>query len=62
MKNLQKIATALGMEVAEFWAGPEATPATAAQQAVIDDMAGMTPEQQEAVAAMVRAVKLANRP
>ena len=40
-------------------AGPQATPATAAQQAVIDDMAGMTPAQQEAIAAMVRAVKAA---
>lgn len=59
MKNLEKVAQALGIEMSELWEGPEATPANAAQQSVIDDMAGMTPEQQEAVAAMVRSIKLA---
>lgn len=62
MKNLEKMAQALGIEMAELWEGPEATPANATQQAVLDDMAAMTPEQQEAVAAMVRSIKLASRP
>ena len=30
MKNLEKVAQALGIELAELWAGPQATPATAA--------------------------------
>lgn len=59
MKNLEKVAAALGIEMAELWEGPEATPANAAQQSVVDDMAGMTPEQQEAIAAMVRSIKQA---
>lgn len=62
VKNLEKIASALGLELADLWEGPEATPASPAQQAVIDDMAGMTPAQQEAVAGMVRAIKLAGSP
>lgn len=62
MKNLEKLARAMGKELREVWEGPQATPATAAQQSVIDDMAGMSPEQQEAIAAIVRATKAAQNP
>lgn len=59
MKNLEKVARALGIEMAELWNGPEAIPANAAQLAVLEDMAALPATQQEAIAAMVRAARLA---
>lgn len=61
MKNLEKLAQAMGKELGDLWEGPQATPANAAQQSVLDDMTTMSPEQQEAIAALVRAAKTANR-
>ena len=58
MKNLEKFAKALGIELAELWEGPEAVPSNEAQLSVLEDMNHLTPVQQEAVAAMVRAMRV----
>lgn len=60
MKNLEKVARALGIEMAELWSGPEAVPANSAQMSVIEDMTALSSEQQEAIAAMVRSIKSAS--
>lgn len=57
VKNLEKIAKALGVEMAKLWDGPQATPANKAQQSVMDDMNHLDDAQQEAVAALVRAMR-----
>lgn len=57
VENLKKIAAALGVEASELWEGPQATPATAPMQSVVDDMAALDPTQQEAIAAMVRSIR-----
>lgn len=57
VQNLRKIAEALEVEVAELWNGPEATPATPVQAAVIDEMNHLTPAQQEAVLALIRTMR-----
>ena len=55
MKNLMDLADLLGMETSEFWAGPEAIPATPEQKALVAKMAQMTPEQQQALLALAAA-------
>jgi transcriptional regulator with XRE-family HTH domain len=57
MKNLQKVADALGIELATLWAGPEATPATEVQAAMIDEMGQLSPAQQEALLAIARTMR-----
>lgn len=57
MKNLEKLARAMGLETTALWAGPEAMPATAAQKAVLEDMNQLDATQQEIVAALVRSMK-----
>lgn len=57
MKNLEKIAKALGIEMDELWNGSEARPANKAQLAVIEDMDHLTTTQQEAIAGMVRSMR-----
>lgn len=57
VKALEKIAAALGIELAELWSGPEATPATAVQAAMIDEMGQLTPAQQEALLALARSMR-----
>lgn len=57
VKNLQKVAIALDVEMAELWTGPEATPASAVQAAMIDEMGQLSPTQQEALLAMARAMR-----
>ena len=57
MKNLEKLAKAMGLEARDLWSGPEAMPATAAQKAVLDDMNQLDPTQQEIVAALVRSMR-----
>jgi hypothetical protein len=52
MKNLIDLAELLGVEVAQMWAGPNATPATPEQKAMLDRMAHMSPEQQQAFLAL----------
>ena len=57
VKALQKLADLLGMEMAEFWQGPEAVPATAEQSAMVDEMANLTVEQQQALVAIARTMR-----
>lgn len=57
VKALQKLADALGMEMAEFWQGAEAVPATAEQSAMVDEMANLTVEQQQALVAIARTMR-----
>lgn len=57
MKNLEQLAHVMGVEMNELWEGPEATPATAAQALVLEEMNQLTELQQEAVAAIVRSMK-----
>lgn len=52
MKNLIDLAELLGVEVEEMWAGPNATPSTPEQKAMMERMAQMTPEQQQAFLAL----------
>lgn len=59
MKNLQKVADALGIELGVLWAGPEATPATEVQAAMIDEMGQLSPAQQEALLAIARTMRTA---
>ena len=56
VKALQKVAEALGVEVAEIWAGPESTPATPVQ-ATIDVMNRLSPAQQEALLAIAKTME-----
>ncbi len=57
VKNLEQLAKLMGVEMSELWEGPEATPANAAQQSVLDDMARLDATQQEAIAAFVRSMR-----
>jgi len=57
VKALEKIAAALNIELAELWSGPEATPASAVQAAMIDEMGQLTPAQQEALLALARSMR-----
>lgn len=57
MKNLVELARVMGIEMTELWSGPEATPATAAQAAVLEDMSHLDETQQEAIAAFVRSMR-----
>ncbi len=57
MKNLEKLAKAMGLEARDLWSGPEVVPATAAQKSVLDDMNQLDPTQQEIVAALVRSMR-----
>ena len=57
VKALEKLAAALGIEMAELWQGPEAVPATAEQSAMVDEMAGLTIEQQQALLAIARTMR-----
>lgn len=57
VKNLEKLARALGVEAKELWTGPEATPATEVQAKVLEDMNYLSPTQQEVVAALVRSMR-----
>jgi transcriptional regulator with XRE-family HTH domain len=59
VKHLEKLAQVLGREIGEFWAGPEATPATATQAAMVDEMAQLDPVQQEALLALARSMRAA---
>lgn len=52
LKNLMDLAALIGVEMAELWAGPNATPATPEQQAMLLKMGEMTPEQQQALLAL----------
>jgi transcriptional regulator with XRE-family HTH domain len=52
VQNLMDLAGILGLEMADLWDGPHATPATPEQQAMLQKMAGMTPEQQQALLAL----------
>lgn len=60
MKNLQELARAMGVEMAELWSGPEAVPVTAAQAAVLEEMSHLDETQQEAIAALVRSMRSRN--
>lgn len=57
MKNLQKLAKAMGLEAQDLWAGPEAMPANAAQKSVLEDMNQLDATQQETIAALVRSMR-----
>lgn len=57
MRNLEKLAKAMGLETKDLWTGPEAMPATAAQKSVLEDMNQLDATQQEIVAALVRSMK-----
>lgn len=52
MQNLIDLAELLGVEVRDMWEGPNATPTTPEQKAMIERMASMTPEQQQAFLAL----------
>lgn len=62
VKNLEKLARAMGLEASELWSGPEATPANAAQASVLHHMSFLDPVQQEAVAGLVRSMRAASPP
>lgn len=55
MQNLIDLATLLGVEITDFWEGQQAYPATPEQRLMLEKMAGMTPEQQQALLAFVAA-------
>ncbi len=57
VKNLERLARAMGLEASELWNGPEATPASEAQAHVLEDMNYLSPTQQEVVAALVRSMR-----
>lgn len=57
VKNLEKLARAMGLETKALWSGPEAIPANEAQLSVLQDMNELDPTQQEIVAALVRSMK-----
>lgn len=57
VENLQRLAVELGIEVAELWQGDEVLPATPAQRAMVEEMADMTPAQQEALLALARTMR-----
>lgn len=59
VKALEKLAAALGIEMADMWQGPEAVPATAEAAAMVDEMANLTPEQQQALLAIARTMRQA---
>lgn len=55
MKNLVDLADLLSVELTDLWAGPEATPATPEQKAMMARMSTMTAEQQQAFLALAAA-------
>lgn len=55
MQNLIDLATLLGVEVTDFWEGEQAYPSTPEQRMMLEKMAGMSPEQQQALLAFVAA-------
>jgi transcriptional regulator with XRE-family HTH domain len=57
MKNLEQLAAAMGLETPDLWRGPEATPATAAQASVLEDMSHLDATQQAVIAALVRSMR-----
>ena len=52
MQNLIELAELLGVDMREIWEGPEAIPTTPEQRLMVEQMARMTPEQQQAFLAM----------
>jgi transcriptional regulator with XRE-family HTH domain len=52
LQNLIEMAALLGVEMDDLWRGPEAVPATPEQQAMLQRMSKMTPEQQQALLAL----------
>lgn len=59
VENLQRLASVLGIEVAELWQGEEVLPATPAQRAMVEEMSAMSPAQQEALLALARTMRTA---
>lgn len=57
MKNLVKIAEVLQIEVTELWDGPEAVPTNPVQMALLDEISGLSPAQQEALLALARTMR-----
>jgi transcriptional regulator with XRE-family HTH domain len=55
MQNLIDLAALLGVEVTDFWEGQQAYPSTPEQRLMLEKMASMTPEQQQALLAFVAA-------
>lgn len=55
LQNLIDLAALLDVEMRELWEGPEAIPATPEQRAMLERMAQMTPEQQQAFLALASA-------
>jgi transcriptional regulator with XRE-family HTH domain len=58
VKNIEKLARALDVELAEIWSGSESEPQSPVQAAVVDEMKAMSETQQEAILAMIRAMKM----
>lgn len=52
VQNLIDLAALLGVEVRDMWEGEQAIPATPEQKAMLERMAHMTPEQQQAFLAL----------
>jgi hypothetical protein len=57
MKHLQALAQGLGVEVAELWDGPSATPATPEIAALIEEAAKLSPAQVQALLATARLMR-----
>lgn len=55
VQNLIDLAALLGVEQSALWDGPQAFPATPEQRLMLEKMAGMSPEQQQALLAFVAA-------
>jgi len=55
VQNLVDLAALLGIEMDAIWKGPQATPATPEQRLLVEKMASMTPEQQQALLALATA-------
>lgn len=52
MKNLMDLADLLQVEMTDLWAGEESLPSTPEQKLMMDRMAKLTPEQQQALLAL----------
>lgn len=55
VQNLVDLAALLGVEVEAIWQGPQAIPATPEQRLLVEKMATMSPEQQQALLALAAA-------
>ena len=62
MQNLVDLAALLGVEVEALWNGPQAIPATPEQKFLVEKMATMSPEQQQALIALATATLGLNPP